>query len=439
MSFSVRKVLPLLVISALLFACNKDEDDEPPVIRLSAPTENTVHDALSAIDVRAEITDNEKIVSVSVWLANSDLTPVDRTVGFKPNAKTYSLNTSYELENIQLESGQHYLVVRAQDENGESKDQVSIIINEVPREQRGLVFIGLPNGSVANEEVFKIDAGFQQIEQVKRLASGTTAGSTVSSYYQQMVVGFEDNRGVQAFDLGSFEVNWSRSEPMQIKHLSLHNETTYVTGKEQEVLAYDHAGAQIFTVFREDNDFYRSLNLLPHADRVFAVEESIGSGKPRFAAYFTTGFLEEWKEIDIEIERMFPYDEERLLLFANGSGGNSGRIYQFTIDGFGFWEASQSLSSGRIRDVAQVSAEQYVIAHDNGMYLYNAATNSVVLVLNGIIANQVLYDPINNEVMMLRTVNDRIEAYAYSISGLTLLRSFEAGFPVREMHLWYNR
>src|SRR5690606_39795024 len=81
-----------------LCACRGDQDEDPPQITFTSPTENTTAEVGESFTVKALIQDNEKVKSVRLSLINPvTKVPVLSAKTFYPNTASFNLNHEFEL------------------------------------------------------------------------------------------------------------------------------------------------------------------------------------------------------------------------------------------------------------------------------------------------------------------------------------------------------
>ncbi len=110
------KLLTFVSILALFWmiaSCQKQDDIKPSIqlthgVLLSYEVGDT-------ISIAAEISDNENLQQVSVYIINYDNQRVTQPYVYTCSGKHFSLNAQYVIDNKHLENGEYYLVIEAKD------------------------------------------------------------------------------------------------------------------------------------------------------------------------------------------------------------------------------------------------------------------------------------------------------------------------------------
>ena len=95
----------------LMASCNKQTDQEDPVIEILYPAENELINAASTLDVVARLTDNIKVENVRAGLVNTDLIPLTQPLFFEINQADSLLHLKLKITNDIFEDEQDDLAV----------------------------------------------------------------------------------------------------------------------------------------------------------------------------------------------------------------------------------------------------------------------------------------------------------------------------------------
>src|SRR4051812_11665004 len=88
----------LLFSLLTLFSCKKDQDVTAPKVVFSSPVENQSYAVYSYVNVKATVTDETRLESISVCLLDAGHTPVHVTVPVTVTSASMSLNMQYLLD-----------------------------------------------------------------------------------------------------------------------------------------------------------------------------------------------------------------------------------------------------------------------------------------------------------------------------------------------------
>ena len=124
-------IISLLII--IITSCKKEVNSDPQIVIIS-PTENQQFNVLDTIQVKCIVCDDNGIENIKTVLVNESLIPVLNPVNYYPQTenKNIDLEILYPLDDIHLESGKYFILVRAFDGTHFKNKYVSINLDEVP-------------------------------------------------------------------------------------------------------------------------------------------------------------------------------------------------------------------------------------------------------------------------------------------------------------------
>lgn len=179
----------------------------PPTVSISQPATNSNHNTFDTLIVSAQIQDDREISFVSVELLNADLVSVVTPYSTRPNTNTtsYNLNALLIIDNIQLTSGKHYILVTAKDSKNTTREYREIFVSGIPYTTKGYMSFENVGGSM------EVHSYFQGSDTLLLSTGGNLSGGIVDSYHQQFGILNESTHSFHAFPLNQFIDAWEIS------------------------------------------------------------------------------------------------------------------------------------------------------------------------------------------------------------------------------------
>ncbi len=105
----------------------------------------------------------------------------------------------------------------------------------------------------------------------------------------------------------------------------------------------------------------------------------------------------------------------------------------YDVENHSYYEP-HSIPMGLIKDAAQVGFDSYFIAHETGIYTYSYSNNSLFSFISGVDADQMLYDEMNQELIVVIGST----ATWYDMAG-DFVRDYVHSSTITAFHLLYNK
>jgi hypothetical protein len=270
------------------FSCNKEGDEPLPVIQFLTPSSNSQFSVGDTIMVRAIITDEQMIRTVSVHIVNADFIPVTNLISINVDDAEYELNIPLVIDNEDIISGEHYIRVIATDKHNYKVKFQSIFISGIEKVTIG--YIAITRKSVSVSAIHLLNRGFS-FDSVFDITSDYLL-SEVNPTAGQFYYVTPNPSKIIALDAMGFEEQWSTvaSPP--------HAEFTatdvmghlYIASANGNIWGYT---AQGFTPFITNGwNEYIPDQIAVNPDFLLAEQEA-RSGLNRFiVAYYTTSGYE---------------------------------------------------------------------------------------------------------------------------------------------------
>ncbi len=246
------KLLTFVSILALFWiiaSCQKQDDIKPSIqlthgLLLSYKVGDT-------ISIAAEISDNENLKQVSIYIINYDNQRVTQPYVYNCSGKHFSLNAQYVIDNKHLESGEYYLVIEAKDEYNTGFKYLKMNITGIAPALKQILMV----------EADQTQTHIYEMMPEKKLLK------TIPHPYQDLIYNAHDEQyiflsaegNIFGYQSKDFEEVWSDSElsfPSQTFYgkLSYHNDKTYVSTEKGDIRQYDKNGQKLWQANAQSSD-----------------------------------------------------------------------------------------------------------------------------------------------------------------------------------------
>ena len=425
-----------------IYSCTKDSPPDYPTVQITSPYSLAYFNVPCSIQVTGHISDSKTLTSVTVYIANSQNTPVEPTVSLPITSNSMNISLTYTLNDIHLASGQYYMTITASNGTNISSAFQQIYIDALPTKRIAVYAI---TRDATGVHAWGIDSVFKVSSAFSYTVSGDYSASDVNSYYQQLYIAAHDSGNVNVYSVPTIASDWSINGAVSpapyFTNVYCNNDAefiSYYNVANGYVKCYNHEGA-IQSVYNSDAGYYPVKTYL--WDGLFFVEEksiSLSGGENLVAFYAATTAGRQQSTITGPIVQMYGYDNNDIFIFGNNSSGG-GYIKLYNIPSSTFYSPSFSLSSyGQLLSAAQINANTYLISFSNGtIYQYSYSPVSIAPYINGITASIVRYDSINNQV--IAAAGNIVNEYNYGAGVGTFVTSAALSDSVRDLRILYNK
>lgn len=417
------------------FSCKKKEDDNfGPVVTLTSPIENQSYNVLDVIQVKASVSDETQITSLSVSLMDANHGMANPPLSVSVSSPTMTLNTQYALDNIHLETGVYYLMITASDGKNESHTYQQLFLTAVPKVRKKIIVISAAN--ITQTHLSYIDSTFTAIIPSYSF-SGDFIGSSVNSYFQQgyMCGNYTGNyTGINLNDNSiQFNILANTSSNPYFTGFCADGKNTYVARYDGYIKGVDYSGNSIFNAnsksgfYTQKFCFNNGYLIMEEKDRIFSSKEIV--------CYYSTGVVLQECSLNQDVVAFFEKDLQNVFVFGNSSG--QGVIQLFDRTNNNIWNPyNYTLPAGSILSAVKIDENTYLIGHSNGtIYKYEYQNSSLTTYLTGYAAVQLKYDDVTNELCVAEA--NRISTFDYATASLH--KSLNSPETVLDIHFLYNR
>jgi hypothetical protein len=427
----------LFIISffcSLITSCKKDEDISDPSISFVSPIENQSFNVPNTIIIQAAITDDSKISSVNINLVNENLIPVLNTISINPDANSYDVNMNYPISEISLTSGIYFIHIYAVDEFGNNKHKYQqISINAVPKKLKFISLVNYINSTTIN--AIKIDS-LNNISSLFTKSSDYSASES-NSNSQQLIVAGKTYGDLIAFDLITNQYCWTEpvvSNPpfAYFTNVERIEENIYVSFFDGDIRAYNSSGVQVHSVSPIPGIY--PVKMIQFGSFLL-VDYYLKTSQSNFKLAlftFSTSSLAQQLQTTLQIVDFFKKDNNNVYVFGNNAGQAELKIYNVVNNSL---STLVNLPVGKISSVVQIDATNFLIAHEQGVLLYQTTSNlwTNVILINDV--KKLRFEEINSEIFIAEP--HKLSKYSYP--DFNLVNSLNIADSILNLHLIYNK
>ena len=428
--FNFRNILFLLAILILILSCYKDEPESIPEIKIYAPAENELFGVSDTIPVQAMIIDERIISNVQVVLVSEDFTPVAKTYSFHPNSTEYNLDMNYYTEDVTLEDGNYYILVKAENESKFKNKYTKI---RIAGESLRLEKVVVVSGSGENITVNGIDS--TQTASVLFSIDCNYAASDVSSRLQQFYLAGKIIVDLKTFSMPDYSVDWS-IEPVMTP--PLHNDNClyagdyiFATYNLLYIRGYDSEGGVVFTTGITSHDKPGAVIRLNDYVLVDMQKQNTSATTELVTYYFASGIKTQSRQTQFEVSGFFRHSDEKVFITANN--GNAGKLFIYNVK----FDAIEHLADlpGRIVSSDLIDSDRVLIGTENDLYLYNYSTLQLISFMDNIAVEHISFEALNSDLY----ISSAKELRRFRFPEMQLKNTYLFEDTIKNVHLLYNK
>ena len=429
LKYSRYLIISLLII--VITSCKKEVNSDPQIVIIS-PTENQQFNVLDTIQVKCIVCDDNGIENIKTVLVNESLIPVLNPVNYYPQTenKNIDLEILYPLDDIHLESGKYFILVRAFDGTNFKNKYVSINLDEVPKELEKLIVLTKSDNFTTN--VFSVNPVFEIEEEF--IIDGNYISSDISSKYRQLYFTGDIPCKLFVFDLEENELDWSVDASMPYPFFSnvyYNDGTVYTSSENGNITGYNNVGTvNLSTDFTTDS---LPTKLLIHGEFILS-DLKLRTGLQRLIAtyYLVSGVKKQQIITNFKVIDFYLVDEDNIIVFAVQN--NTGKIFIYNVTE-NYISEPVFIFNSEITSTAIINKSNFLVGTNNTIWLFNSSNYSTTSIVEGITASQLEYDELN-EIIFATELNN-INFFQYP-SG-ELINAVNYGDSILNIHLLYNK
>lgn len=421
-----------------LFSCSKDKDDQKPMITISSPLVLQKVTGGETINIIGKITDNQNVERITVTLRDENNTPILSTITKSPNAEgstSYELNEFFSFDNLQMLSGQYDFKITATDGENTAVKFVSILFKEFEKQREGVFVVG--NGGNFSS-VYLLENNFSSSFYTS--INGDFIGASIDLYNQQLINVAKSVGNISATDLLLKNELWSvpviGSPPTPYYTGFYYNDqTTYLGKRDGGLQGYDRYGNPNFSTGTNTGFFMESAFI--HNETYFVMEEKpivVNNSSKISLSWVYSGAHVQQSTINSDVKGMYSSTDNRIVLLANDASLNAEVIF-YDIPSGGITSPFNISSLGKIDDCLEVSNGVYLVAANGNLRFVDINNYSTLVYLNGVIADKIWLDILENELYV--AYGSSLSIYDYSTK--VLKGSYNYTEEIEEVLFWYNK
>jgi hypothetical protein len=419
-----------LLLALFFGSCTKEADKTIPEITIYSPDENQEFNVYDTIKVSAKIEHQNILTSIKVVLVDEEFIPVLPPVNKFPDQTVYNLNVDYPINDIQIEDGEYYIQIRAEDGLEFKNKYRKIHINGIPRELEKIIVI-------VQKSSMKL--GIMAIDMQNNLSvlfdvEGDYADSETDSKNRLLYLAGMNQINIVARNLDTYETLWQKELmpplPAHSPGCLCFDEILYASYDSYFIYGYRYNGLLIFNAIVEEKKSPSRIAKIN--DFLLADLQSKSGGITYLATYYiVTGAEKQRIATSYKVVDYFGSIENNVLIFANEN--DAGIIKQY--DPFQNTQTTIKNVPGKIICSVKLTESDYVIGTEDKILLFNLNQSVFTNTLPGTIALRLKFDPLNQKIYVVGL--NRIDIVNYPVMQIQNTITLEES--ILNLHLFYNK
>lgn len=431
-SFAKAGLLGGLVFSlCLMQSCRKETDKEFPKIDILVPSENQYFYLPDTIPITVDVSDNKSLEYVRLMVANENFVAVAPTITRYPDENPTTIAQAIAVNDVQLPSGEYYVIVTAFDGVNEKTEYRKIGLIAVEKKFMGVVFVDDAGNSQV--DMYRVDTLYSK--QLLATKPNDFGGSAVSSINQSYYLMGDVLGAMQSVKLNTEGVDWSiAANPLPpapyYTGVCTYDGRVYFSSYDSKIQGAGKAGNVILTI---ETGNYVPFTLHRQGEMLLSEERQVSSGQKRLAQYYeATGAYKGAVTLDMEIVSFCERSANHVLVFGNN--GNQGHMQDYDIENNGFYEP-HSMPAGKVISTCRIDENNFMIGHETGILWYRYNANSLVTFKAGVQASGIQYNDVDN--IIIASSDDELNYFSFPAGNL--IQTVGHSNPIKGMQIYYNK
>lgn len=418
-----------LLLILVICSCRKKEN-LPPSVTFIQPSENTRFTVLDTINISANISDDNTIAHVSFSITDNNYITVAAAADEHPGGRQATVSRAIVLDNIEMSSGQYYLLVTASDGILETRQFRKIYINEMQKKMKAVYFVTANVSSQVN--VFKIDSAFQ-VKPVITL-SGDFAAADVSSENRLYYVLGKYSGALNAVNVQTNMVNWNvpannNMAAPRFSDVCSKSGYVFVSFFTGEIKSFDKSGNIDFNALAGD---YVPGKIFAANNLVFLEEQQASGTQKYLAVYLSNSVLMQRAPMNLDVVSFCEKDADNIFVVGNSNG--QGHVLLYTLSLNNFYEPHM-LPAGLVHSAVRTDSNNYLIGCDAAVQLFQYNPIGLLPFIPGVAACNIQYDDVDNVVILSEGM--KVKYYDYNTGNL--LKAVSYTDTIRGLRIMYNK
>jgi hypothetical protein len=426
----LKMVLVSLLFFNIVLSCEKEMVHSIPEITINSPVENQVFEVRDTIQIDADISDEVNLISIKVGLVNQELISVQPAVYLYPQSASFKLRIDYPISETNLESGEYYLLISANNEFNYRNNYHKIFINALPQQIEEIIVLTEKNSnligvfSVTETDpvtlLFDIDCDFAASESDSRNRRLYVAGLNLIN--------------LRAYDFETSEMVWQKDAfpplPLHVSDCLYFDKELYASFASYYIYGYRYDGSLVFNTTVEEGTL--PSRLFKFNEFILAdLQSKTGDNSFLSTYYQITGTEKQRLIIHFKVVEFFSADDDILLIASNENSNGLLQMY----DPYGNILTDMLNIPGTIICGVKLSETEFLIGTDNGNFLLSLNPASLIPVLPEIEAYRFRFDPLNQ--IIYSSEPNLINVISYP--AMTVQNTFTFTDSILNFHLIYNK
>ena len=397
----------MVVFSIMLVISCKKKDNSAITVTIYAPLQGMVYNVGDTIKIKAHVSSVNALKTGDIALLDANYINNDATLAVSVAGNEADVNANYILTNEKLNTGSYYIQVQATDGNTVGKAFQNVFIHAVPLAKKGVFVVTGSNN--ANTKVYTFDQNNTILPVVS--LNGDFGNASVSNNDQCMYTCGIYSGPFSNINLLSYAIDWNILAGSGIlpsfENVYSHDRLTFLADYNQNIIGYAKNKSIGFHALTNVGTYAHTL--YADAQYLYAEQRSYAGNDIRMVLYrLTTSAAYQEVAINQDIKAIFTINKDSLMLFTNANGVGYAKIYNIVSNSI---VNSYPMANGALLSVAQIGPSQYIVGHQNGIYIYSTnmmgsetlfdATNAATCIRYEPIGSQLFVATANN----LKTIN----------------------------------
>lgn len=411
-------------------SCKEDIDNQIPVIEISSPFEGQEYFIPDSIHVLASISDDNNVKSLQVGLVNTQFVSVIPIVYLFPESTNYELEIELPIIGNDIETGNYYVYIRAEDENNFKNKYQSIHITGVPKVLEKIIVLTYKGTTKIGVSAVDAESNVVPLFEV----TGDYASSETDSKNRLLYIAGHSTFDIQTYDLDTKEIVWQRDAfpplPVHENNCFYFDEHLYASYASYYIYGFRYNGSMVFNTTIEESKL--PSRIMKFQDFLVADLQSKTGGFSYIATYYaSTGVEKQRIQTNYKVVDFHDAGENRVLVIGNEN--DEGVVWQF--DPYLNTQIFLKNVAGKILCSVKLANDDYLIGTLNSVFLFTTNFLTLEEILPGTVVNVLRYDPVNQKIYAAG-VN---QIFIYNYPEIKIQNAITISDGILNMHLFYNR
>ena len=411
-------------------SCKNDTDNQIPVIEITSPFEGQEYFVPDSIHVLASISDDNTLKSIQVGLVNNQFVSVIPSVYLFPESTNYELEIELPITGTDIETGNYYVYIRAEDENNFKNKYQSIHITGVPKVLEKIIVLTYKDATKIGVSAIDANNNVAPLFEI----TGDYASSETDSKNRLLYIAGHSTFDIQTYDLDTKEMEWHRDAfpplPVHENNCFYFDENLYASYASYYIYGFRYNGSMLFNTTIEESKL--PSRIMKFQDFLLADLQSKTGGFCYIATYYaSTGAEKQRIQTNYKVVDFHDAGENKVLVIGNEN--DEGVVWLF--DPYLNTQIFLKNVSGKILCSVKLANDDYLIGTVNSVFLFTTNLQTLEEILPGTVVNVLRYEPVNQKIYAAG-LN---QIFIYNYPEIKIQNAITISDGILNMHLFYNR